>query len=292
MKSIFIRSLALVAVIVALTLSQNAQAEEPAAKPLKAVRTSVFNERWLDAVVSIERIIGEGGSKAIGTGFLLQTANKHVLLVTAKHVITDDDGAVLKNLGFLLNRCSHGTDLIRDADLESHQLGSWFVSAQHDVACRFISWPKTAEMTTIPQSSIMRTDELNAGAPLVILGFPLGNRSTDHARAIARSGMVARADADGIIVDAFVFPGNSGGPVVYVPVIKVGGPISSPLVNEEKLVGVVSSCIPYQEPAISLQTKRPRIIFEENSGLANIVPGEAILELLNRQDVEKKDAAL
>lgn len=292
MDSVPMRLLGSAAVVVALVLSHSGYAEEGATQPVRAARTSVFNEQWLDAVVSIERMGSDGKSQAIGTGFLLQTTRGHVLLMTAKHVITDDSGAVLKNLAFLLNRPDRGTDLILDAGLESQQLGTWFVSTSHDVACRFISWPKMTKVTTIPQSSIMRAGELNAGAPLVLLGFPLGNRSTDHARAIARSGMVARVDADGIIADAFVFPGNSGGPAVYVPVIKVGGPITSSLVNEEKLVGVVSNYIPYQELAISVHTKRSRIVFEENSGLANLVPGEAIIELLNRKDVEQKDAAL
>ena len=287
-----VRALGSAALLAALLIAQNGRAEDSPPKQERATRTSVFNEKWLDAVVSIERVGGDGKSEAIGTGFLLQTARQHVLLMTARHVITDSDGAVIKNLAFLLNRPARGTDLILDANLKNEQLGDWFVSTTHDIACRFIAWPESSKPTTIPQSAIMRADELNAGAPLAILGFPLGNRSTDHAKAILRSGMVARADTDGIIADVFVFPGNSGGPAVYVPVIKVGGPITSSLVNEEKLVGVVSDYIPYQEPAISVHTKRPRIVFEENSGLANLVPGEAILELLTRTDLEQLDVSL
>ncbi len=292
MYSVSIRWIVLAGIAAALVSNPSGHAEEIGKTPAKTAKTSVFNERWLDAVVSIEQVGEEEKSEAIGTGFLLQTAKNHILLMTAKHVISDDTGAVRKNLGFLLNRPDRGTDLVLDKNLAEKQLGTWFVSASYDIACRFIALPKTTTVRTIPQSAIIRTSDLNAGAPLLLLGFPLGNRSTDHARAIARSGMVARADADGIIADAFVFPGNSGGPAVYVPVVKVGGGMTSSLINEEKLVGVVSNYIAYPDVAISSQTKRPRIIFEENSGLANLVPGDAIIDLLNRSDVAQKDAEL
>jgi hypothetical protein len=40
----------------------------------------------------------------------------------------------------------------------------------------------------------------------------------------------------------------------------------------------VSSYIPYVDVAVSQQTKRPRITFEENSGLTQIFPVEAITQ--------------
>jgi hypothetical protein len=42
------------------------------------------------------------------------------------------------------------------------------------------------------------------------------------------------------------------------------------------LIGVVSSFQTYQEVAVRQQTSRPRIIFEENAGLANVVPVDQI----------------
>jgi hypothetical protein len=51
-------------------------------------------------------------------------------------------------------------------------------------------------------------------------------------------------------------------------------------VTSANLVGVVSGYVPYQDIAVSQQTGRPRIIFEENSGLATIVPAERVIELV------------
>jgi hypothetical protein len=152
--------LRLAVLLAALLIAQNGRAEDSPPKQERASRTSVFNEKWLDAVVSIERVGGNGKSEPIGTGFLLKTARQHVLLITAKHIITDSDGTVIKSLAFLLNRPTGGTDLILDANLKNEQLGDWFVSMTHDIACRFIAWPESSKPTTIPQSAIMRAASL------------------------------------------------------------------------------------------------------------------------------------
>lgn len=104
--------------------------------------------------------------------------------------------------------------------------------------------------------------------------------------------MIARSDRDALIADAFIFPGNSGGPVIYAPPIKVGGGMTSPFVNEERLAGLAISYEAYREHADSTLTKRSRSVFEENSGLANIEPADIILELLQRADVREMDAKI
>ena len=71
-------------------------------------------------------------------------------------------------------------------------------------------------------------------------------------------------------------PKNSGGPVILQPsFIAIEG--TKPI-EKASLIGIVKSYLPYQDMAISEQTKRPRIIFEENSGLASIISAEYIYE--------------
>jgi len=74
-------------------------------------------------------------------------------------------------------------------------------------------------------------------------------------------------------IDAFAFPGNSGSPVFLKP---------SPIRFDEggisigrdqlggKFVGIIGEYLPYQEIAISTQTGRPRVVFEENTGLSKV----------------------
>lgn len=271
--------------LVALCSGQSSAGEAPE-------RTSVFNERWLDAVVSIELTSKTDVPRPIGTGFLVQTERQHILLVTAKHVILDNTGAPRLGLVYRLNETSGSSTLVAEAALQKQDLGRWFTSETGDVACRFIAWRETSKIATIPLDALLSKNKLQAGAQLLILGFPLGLRSPDHAKPIARHGIIARSDSSQIIADAFVFPGNSGGPVIYLPVIRVGAPLTSTLINEEKLVGLVSNYIPYSETAISTHTLRPRVVFEENSGLANLVSADAISTLVSRDDVRKLDFLL
>ena len=165
-------------------------------------------------------------------------------------------------------------------------MSKWFLSDSFDLACQFIYRKKTSDVMFIPLSMFLSAAKVNVGAPLVILGFPLGLRSSEFAVPIARKAMVARTDFDKIIVDGFVFPGNSGGPVIYSPTVQFGEGIIAGVLNEQRLIGVVSESINYVDTAISQQTKRPRITFEDNAGLSIVIPTDAVLELITRGDVQ------
>jgi hypothetical protein len=255
-----------------------------------ATRTSSFNETWLSAVVSIEQL-KDGKRGAVGTGFLVLTPRLNVALVTAAHVIRETAGPL--KAGLFYRRTDRTKDDSVSEDLLVRQgAGEWLFSETQDLACRLIGWPGPQNPPTIPLDTFVEESLLNVGAPLLILGFPTGLRSTTHRYPIARRGMVARHGPEGVTVEGFIFPGNSGGPVVYVPVLRLGGGLKSPLLNREGFVGVVSSYIPYQEIAVSPQTGRTRILFEENSGLANIVTGRLVKELVESDEFAHREKAL
>lgn len=80
------------------------------------------------------------------------------------------------------------------------------------------------------------------------------------------------------IIDAFVFPGNSGGPVIIKPeLMAIQGTLP---MTETRLIGLVKSYIPYRDVAISPQTGRTRVIFEENTGLTNVEPVDYIIQTI------------
>src|SRR5208282_3835840 len=94
--------------------------------------------------------------------------------------------------------------------------------------------------------------------------------------AIVRPGAIARVSdliqsaATVFLIDSHVFPGNSGGPVILEPsLLAIQGTKNN---NTAYLIGMVSAYIPYTDVAISPQTQRPRVTFEENSGLAEVIP--------------------
>jgi hypothetical protein len=80
------------------------------------------------------------------------------------------------------------------------------------------------------------------------------------------------------MLDALVFPGNSGGPVILRPEItSITGTRSQ---TNAYLIGVVISYRPYIDMAVSLQTNKPRISFWENSGLADVLPVDVVNEAI------------
>ncbi len=124
---------------------------------------------------------------------------------------------------------------------------------------------------------------IGPGQELFVLGFPLGISGTARNYSVARAGMIARLDEEilrehkGYLIDASIYPGNSGGPVIVKPtgVSLVG---RQP-VTKAYLMGTVRAYIPFQDIAVSQQTGA-RVAFSENSGLAWITPMEYVLEAI------------
>ena len=134
-----------------------------------------------------------------------------------------------------------------------------------------------------------RTGELDAlgvseGDGIFLLGFPMGIVGGSRNQVIVRGGCVARihdtiaGDNATFLVDANVFPGNSGGPVILRPdATSLEGTKATP---SAYLIGVVSSYLPYRDVAVSRQTGHTRVVFEENSGLVEVFPIDRVDELL------------
>src|SRR3990172_1553482 len=79
--------------------------------------------------------------------------------------------------------------------------------------------------------------------------------------------------------DTAQFPGNSGGPVIIEP--SAGSIEGTKPITGSYLIGIVSGYLPYQDIAISAQTRRPRIVFEENSGLASVHPVDFVSQTID-----------
>ena len=134
---------------------------------------------------------------------------------------------------------------------------------------------------TFEQASSQGVSE---GDGVFVLGFPLGEAGDERNYVIVRQGIIARVqhwlkgNASTFLIDASIFPGNSGGPVLLKPEI---ASIQGTEANDRcSLIGMVSSYLPYREVAVSEQTGRRRMVFEENSGLATVVPHNVIQEAI------------
>lgn len=102
---------------------------------------------------------------------------------------------------------------------------------------------------------------------------------------IVRNGAIARirdciaGTEDSFLVDVTVFPGNSGGPIVLRPELTYIEGTANP--TESRLIGIVTSYVAYSDVAVSAQTGRTRVVFQENSGLASVHPVDHILETID-----------
>jgi hypothetical protein len=136
--------------------------------------------------------------------------------------------------------------------------------------------------------------EVAAGDGVFVLGFPMNLAGAQRNYVIVRQGSIARisdlldSTSATFMIDSFVFPGNSGGPVVLRPeAMSISGTKSQ---QNAYLVGIVLSYEPYSDIAVSLQTKQARIVFQENSGLASVLPTDDIDALIRQWRVSRAAA--
>jgi S1-C subfamily serine protease len=125
---------------------------------------------------------------------------------------------------------------------------------------------------------------ISEGDAVYVLGFPMGLVGKEQNFVVARSGSIARirdlieGSTNYFLLDAAVFPGNSGGPVISKPeAMAIAG--TKP-VGMAYVIGIVRGYLTYQEVAVSSQTHQPRVVFQENSGLVEVHPIDYVEELI------------
>jgi hypothetical protein len=139
----------------------------------------------------------------------------------------------------------------------------------------------------------MRVAGISEANHVVVLGFPMGIVGDVRNAVLVRTGSIARLRdlydgyGNSFLIDATVLPGNSGGPVVQLvePVFIEGTQNQT----KSNLIGIVAEYLTYNDIAISQQTKRARVSFEENSGLAKVFPVETILECIEEWQKSHRD---
>jgi hypothetical protein len=130
----------------------------------------------------------------------------------------------------------------------------------------------------------MEALDIGTGQEIFVLGFPMGISGVERNYVIARAGIIARFDDEiltrsrSFLIDAAVFPGNSGGPVIVKP--RSDTLSDRRPVDRAYVIGLVRSYLPYEEVVYSLQTETPspRMVFTENSGLAEVIPMDRVKE--------------
>jgi hypothetical protein len=130
----------------------------------------------------------------------------------------------------------------------------------------------------------MCSKRVTEGDRIFVLGFPMNLVSPERQYVICRGGYISRIrdflenKSEDFLIDAAIFPGNSGGPVIICPsALAIRG--TNPI-DKACLIGIVKSYIPYSDIALSQQTGIPRIQFMENSGLALVESVDSIIDTI------------
>lgn len=245
----------------------------------------------------------------VGTGFFYgrkvkddpdPLKRKYILyLVTAAHVIAEFRESELGQSRNMLEVRINSKDPAREAQTFDIADGAWFFHpkytpgiADDDVAAVPIDAKKLDELgaSFIPDdiatanATKLKAIGTSAGDGVFVLGFPMNLAGEERNYVIVREGIIARiselldATSATFLLDSFVFPGNSGSPVVLRPDL---ASIQGTQANREAfLIGMVIDYKSYTDVAVSEQTHRPRITFEENSGLAEVIPMDRVDEAI------------
>ncbi|MEE9239612.1 MAG: trypsin-like peptidase domain-containing protein [bacterium] len=256
---------------------------------------------YFNCVVALGKRASYGKISWVGTGTLVGRlfasegdgrSRHHIFLVTSRHVLEGNDSMVVR----FNPLTSHQA---KDYDIPLYnQSGTRLWKGHPDISldvaalgmdADFLERQEVSYSYFQSNSHLMPVEEMerrgvSEGDFIYVLGFPMGIVAPDRQYVIARSGIIARLrdtlekQSKDFLVDAMVFPGNSGGPVIYKPeIISIEGTQS---VATPALIGIVSGYLTFKETALSEQTGQARIVFEENSGLSTVIPTDYIMETI------------
>jgi hypothetical protein len=198
---------------------------------------------FIDSVVALGAAIAEGEKfkwATTGTGFFygavqnpeIQPNTYQVFLVTCRHVVQQH---INKGIDIRVRLDSKDpTKPVQDFELPrtAGGAGEWFFhpSESIDIAVIPVSWDFLRQNKIEPgffsdnvhaaNREILKERQVAAGDGVFVLGFPMGLTGEQRNYVIVRQGCIARISEmlDGAkpdyLIDASVYPGNSGGPVI------------------------------------------------------------------------------
>ena len=257
---------------------------------------------YFNCVVALGKRETDGEIKWIGTGTLVgrlfekagNGLNRyHVFIVTNQHVLENNPSLVVRfNPLNAHSAKDFDIPLIGDSgqlvwkghpdpeiDLAALCLDADFL---RDEGVHYEYFQSNMHLMPIRE---MTRQGLSEGDFIYVLGFPMGIMAADRQYVISRTGIIARlrdtleGTSRDFLIDSMVFPGNSGGPVINkTEIISISGTQSVPTPS---LIGIVCSYLTYTDTALSQQTGKPRVVFEENSGLAVVIPTDYIMQTID-----------
>lgn len=223
-------------------------------------------------------------------------------LLTARHVVSEfKDGRVTGKLIddaliAYFNKKDGTIGKRRITDLKKKFGVAWVFHPNMSVDLALIPFSideNNDDFLAIPDTYFLGMEGLSELMNVFFVSFQPGVGKADHVRPLYRPGTVAITFPDKTYyIDGAAFPGNSGSPVFVRPepvgfAAKDGPPIF-PAQNSGRFIGIIGKYLPYREVAISSQTGRPRIVFEEHTGLSRVWSTDLVVELTKTSECQNQ----
>jgi hypothetical protein len=239
-----------------------------------------------------------------GTGFFVRK-DQNLFLVTARHVVYD---IVKRELAPEFTLRALSKDLHETAVTVMHVNAAQMQAAKQirmdeprDVAIVRLATLKPGGMDTTagvvvserskggiitaPFAYLTRFADVDVSSQIFMFGYPSigvkGYSQIDPTRPLVRSGIVSGVNATlkTIIIDAPVYHGNSGGPVVQLS-----------RTNRLRIIGIATQFVPVAEDVLPLnrletsqgaQSSAPTVMALGNSGYGVVASADAIIDLID-----------
>jgi hypothetical protein len=251
---------------------------------------------YVDAVVAIGKIKSTQ-FEPIATGFFFgkfiskvneQQSEYRIFLVTNKHVINESNA----NYGFRLDAKNENPANWFYLPAKTNGSHSWFLHPDSLIDVAITPVPGVVSLNESHNLKFFRSESntlssdgmkeagLTEGDEIFILGFPQKIVGEARNAVLVRQGCIARvrdlymSESIDFYVDAPVFKGNSGGPVINKPqIVGIG---DTPVVNNAYLIGILTKYISVTNRTRNeLDVEQPNI-YETFLDLGKVLPVEHI----------------
>lgn len=264
---------------------------------LDAFGQSIFLEQTKKNIIYFGTKNKDGVLSFSATGFLINI-NGAFHLVTSKHVVVESLNNKLSNkvnddnLFVILNQFDGKQKETSLKFLRDTKKVNWVFHKDPNVDIAILPFyldVNNDDVKVLDKSNFVPIDSLFETYDVIIASMQTRISDTNNKTPIFRTGMISAKNKDkSFYIDGSVFPGNSGSPVYLKPsvyrfdkkgVLNLDAMIVDPL--GYGLVGIVGEYETYIDIAISSQTGRPRVAFEENTGLTKVWSIDLLLEIAN-----------
>ncbi len=247
-------------------------------------------------VVFLGKIGPDGKPQISATGFLVNVQGTYHLL-TAKHVVINAATGRFQDNDLLafLNLKDGGVTVRSIDEIKNRFDIEWILHSDPEVDIAIIPFildPAEDDVKVISDRLFLDTKYLHELYDVFFLSYQPGIEPKGRIDPIVRTGTISLLKGDrSFYIDASAFPGNTGSPVFLKPSpirFRGGGFTIGDDPLGGKFIGIIGEYLPYQELAVSAQTGRPRIMFEENTGLSRVWSASFIQEIIASAPFKKQ----